>query len=119
MLLHHYGIAASEGELAYLSNTSLLGVTAIAMADALAIKLEGTNLRPVVERRTYDELCSATEPFVAQVDLPRLGGHTLFVISCSAEKAVVVDPGKGVHDVMSRGDFESIWDGTVLRLVSR
>src|SRR5581483_11626133 len=42
MLLRHLGVTASEGELAYLSNTSLLGTTALDMADALRLKLEGT-----------------------------------------------------------------------------
>jgi hypothetical protein len=116
MLLHHEGLTASEGELAYLSNTSLLGTTALDMADALRLKLDGTSWRPVVRRADFAHFQSLDRPFVAHVDLPGLGGHAVFVRAMSDSAVEVIDPRFGSLQKMPRADFEKLWDGSGLLL---
>ena len=116
MLLSHHGIRASEGELAYLSNTSLLGTTALDMADALHIKLSGTNWRPVVRRADYASFQKMDRPFDAHLDLPGLGGHAVFVRRLFDDSVDLVDPRTGFPEKMPRDEFERIWDGTGLLL---
>jgi hypothetical protein len=124
MLLHHHGIRASEGELAYLSNTSLLGTTSLDMADALRAQLETGWFRqtgwfrPVVERIPYDKLVSKHWAFVADVDLPNIGGHAVFVRLATAQVVELVDPRDGTLQQMPRREFERIWEGTALLIVS-
>ena len=119
MLLHHHGIKTSEGELAYLSNTSLLGTSQYDMADGLWDPMEKKELRPTVQRMPYDEIVDRHLAFVAAVNLPDLGGHAVFIRRALPDSVEVVDPRTGAPQTMSRGEFERIWDGTALMLVPK
>jgi hypothetical protein len=117
MLLHQHGIAASEGELAYMSNTSLMGASMRDMEEALRIKLDGTAWRPVLWRGDYARLLEEDSQCTAAVDLPGIGGHAILIQRAFSDNLLVVDPLSGTPNRMSRTHFESIWDGTVLMMV--
>ena len=112
MLLHHQGIRASEGELAYRAGCSLLlGTDLYGSADALTGFLEPRGQAALVERVDYPSAVERDSPFVANVTLPGMGGHALYVERLTPEHADVIDPRYGQRSRMSRDEFEAIWEG--------
>jgi hypothetical protein len=117
MLLNYYGIPASEGEMAYLANTTLFGTDAYAMARALTGKMHGRGYQARVDTSDYDGLIGQGSPFIAHVRLPKVGAHALLVRKTTARFVEVIDPLVGIPERMSRADFEAIWDGSLVRAV--
>jgi hypothetical protein len=115
MLLHLYGITASEAEIAYLAGTSIFGSDAWQLADALDQRVRSRGWHARADRRTYDQ-CIGVSPFVADIT-NRLGGHAILVKSVSPDGAEVVDPGDGVPKRLSRAQLEAVWDGTIVTIV--
>lgn len=116
MLLRLYDVAASEGELAYLSGTSLFGTDAHAMARALQQKVGPLGWRVEVRRTDYDSALRRKRPFVAHVE-GSTSGHALLVEGMSPEKVIVRDPADGKLKQAARADFERMWDGTAIYIV--
>lgn len=112
MLLRHYGINASEGELAYLAGTSLFGTDGPAIARALRLKVEPFGLQVRLERPQSMPL---RRPFLAVVRSPNLG-HALLVERLLVEQVTVVDPLDGERRHMARAAFDAAWTGTALYL---
>jgi ABC-type bacteriocin/lantibiotic exporter with double-glycine peptidase domain len=118
MLLHQYGIPASEGELAYLANTTLFGTDEYVMARALNAKLRARGWRARVEEATYEECVRRGEPFIAHVEPPDIGNHAILVERAWPDGVEVIDPLDGIPRNLPRAAFEEIWDGTLLRLTA-
>jgi hypothetical protein len=115
MLLHHHGINASEGEMAYLAGTSLFGTDAHAMARALDQK-GYPHMTALVERTDYENLLRRGGPFLAHVQ-ESFTGHALLVVAVSAEHVEVLDPLDGRQRRMSRVEFERVWDGMAISMI--
>jgi hypothetical protein len=115
MLLHRYGIPASEGEMAYLAGTSLFGSDAHALARALDAKVRPHGWRASAGHADYEECVRRGEPFVAHVRGPSFG-HAVLVERASRDGVQVVDPVEGKPGRMSRDEFKRAWDGTVIRV---
>lgn len=113
MLLHCYGIRASEGEMAYLAGTSLLGSDGPQMARALDRKIESQGWRAFSRHMTYDECVRRGEPFLAHVQGATLG-HAVLVKRITPDGVEIIDPVEGKSGTMTRADFENVWDGTVV-----
>lgn len=116
MLLHRYGVTASEGEMAYLAGTSLLGTDARSVARALEAKVAPLGWKVEFGPGTYDECLRRGEPFLAHVSGPTLG-HAVTVVGMTPDEVVYLDPADGKPGAMSRTRFEREWDGTVVRIV--
>ena len=116
MLLHRFGISSSEGEMAYLAGTTLLGTDAFNMARALDTKAQAHGLRVEVERSTYDEAVRRGEPFLAHIAGGVLG-HAVTVAQMTPDGVVILDPATGQPYALTRQSFEAEWDGTAVRLV--
>jgi hypothetical protein len=116
MLLHHYGIPASEGEMAYLANTSALGTDPYCMARALSLKARAEGWTATVHRTDYDACVRDGVPFLALVTLPAVGGHALFVEELTPEQARIIDPLSGVRSKVQRPRFMEWWGGKIIRL---
>jgi ABC-type bacteriocin/lantibiotic exporter with double-glycine peptidase domain len=116
MLLHRYGIRASEGEMAYLAGTSLFGTDAQAIARALQQKVRERGWQARARRSEYEECARRREPFLAHVQGPDLG-HAVLVERMGGEQVEVVDPLEGSPRRLSREEFEGAWDGTVVEIV--
>ena len=116
MLLHQHGVVAGEGEMAYLSGTTVLGTDATGIARALEAKAAPHGLRAEVSQTTYDECLSREEPFLAHV-AGRYLGHAVAVIGMSQYAVIVLDPAEGQPRTMTRDEFESQWDRVAVRLV--
>src|SRR5262249_26849544 len=116
MLLHRYGIRASEGEMAYLAGTSLFGTDAYSIARALQRKVEPHGWHVLVRHPDYEACAREKGPFLAHVKGPYLG-HALLVESASSDEVKVVDPLDGRRRTMSQADFEKVWDGTAIHVV--
>jgi hypothetical protein len=119
MLLHHYGIAAGEGEMAYSANTSLWGTDDHAMARAMTARGYPAGWRARVEITDYEACVRQGGPFIAQVVPPTIGPHALFVRSTGPESLRVIDPLDGVPKELSRTAFESMWTGRLIRFLRR
>jgi hypothetical protein len=115
MLLHRYGIPASEGEMAYLAGTSLFGSDAPAMARALDAKVRPLGRRAHAGHADYDDCVRRGEPFLAHVQ-GRTTGHAVLVERMSEDGVQIVDPADGQPRPMPRAEFEQLWDGTVVRV---
>src|SRR5262249_8652817 len=117
MLLRRHGIDASEGEIAYLANTSLFGTDARSLARALSFKLRPRRFHAVAEFPTYEECVRPGTPFVAHVRGETFGGHALFVEKAAQDQVEVIDPVDGIRKKINRAEFERAWDGTVVRVI--
>lgn len=119
MLLQHYGIVASEGEMAYLANSSLLGTDAWSMVRALSRKAAPYGLRA---RHRHPEslvdLGDRPAPFVAHIFWRTGYGHAVFVEHIAAEGVVIIDPLDGQRSELSLEQFERAWDGTAIYLMA-
>jgi len=119
MLLHHYGIAASEGEMAYLAKTSLFGTEGRNMARALSYKVQKRGWYAVFRSLDYEGCIRPGESFIAHVEDPHFGGHAVLLLNATSANAEVVDPLDGLRRKMSRAAFERVWDGTVIQVICR
>lgn len=116
MLLGLAGIPASEGEMAYLSGTSLLGADAQGMSLALDEKAAAHGWRVEAGPTTYDECVRRGGPFIAHVK-GRNTGHAVVVYAAVPEGVIILDPANGRAHAEDREVFEPDWDGTAIRLV--
>jgi hypothetical protein len=116
MLLHQYGITAGEGEMAYLSGTTVLGTDATGIARALEAKAEPHGLRVEVAQTNYDECLSHGKPFLAHVAGQYLG-HAAAVVGMTPEQVFLLDPAEGKLGQLTRDEFEAQWDRVAVRLV--
>ncbi len=113
ILLHHYGIPASEGEMAYLAGTSLFGSDAPAMARALNAKIRPLGYEAHADHTTYEECLQRGRPFIAHVKGQNTG-HALLVFGIADDVVQIFDPALGEAGEFARADFERIWDGTTI-----
>ena len=115
MLLHHYGIQASEGEMAYLAGTSLFGSDAFGMARALDLKVRPHNGWALAELADYVQCVRRGEPFLAHIQGFGIG-HAVLVKQALEGEVLLVDPITGKEQKMPRKDFEQGWNHTVVRV---
>jgi hypothetical protein len=113
MLLHRYGVRASEGEMAYLAGTSLFGSDAPAMSRALNEKIRPNGWKAYAGHADYDQCLRRGVPFVAHVQRADLG-HAVLVEQVSPDGVRIIDPIEGESKTLSRAGFELVWDGTVI-----
>jgi len=118
MLLHRYGISSSEGELAYLAGTSLLGTDLYSITDALNAKLRahGSGYQARIEAVVYEVWVGRGEPFLVPVNLPGLGAHAVLVERAEPEGVLLVDPRFGTRQRQSRQEFLAVWIGRGIRV---
>lgn len=115
MMLHRYGIKASEGEMAYLAGTSLFGTDAPSIARALRLKLDDQGWHVVARHMSYDECVQLGAPFIAHV-AGSTSGHALLVERAVPDHVQIVDPAEGKRIWMLKAEFLRIWDGTAIYL---
>jgi hypothetical protein len=113
MLLHRHGIPSSEGELAYLSGTSLMGTDLYQITDALnaILQAQGNEGRARIDMVDYDVWVERGEPFLAPVNLPGLGAHAVLVERAEPEEALVVDPRHGSRQRLPCQELVAMWLG--------
>lgn len=117
MLLHRYEIAAGEGEMAYRSDTSLLGVDLHGLAAALNAKASDSGMVTVVQRSSYQEATAWQTPFIAEMSVLVIKSHAIFVERLDEDHAVAIDPWLGYRQLMPRADFARSWTGRSVRMV--
>src|SRR5206468_2988486 len=113
--LHHHGIEASEGELAYLAGTSLLGTDAWSIARAITFKARCKGLRGQYRRTNYDTVAAEQSPFIAHVRWNGYG-HAVVVEELDGDAVMIIDPLHGERKTIARRQFEKTWDGTAISL---
>jgi hypothetical protein len=113
MLLGKFGISSSEGEMAYLSGTSLFGTDDYAIARALDRKVEPLGWHAEALRTDYETCLRRRIPFLAHVR-GFSSGHALLVEGMNPEFVLVLDPADGKRKKIARSDFESAWNNTAV-----
>jgi hypothetical protein len=116
MLLHHHGIVASEGEMAYLANTSYLGTDIRSIAHALTLKGRSHGFLAHVLVADYDACMRQTTPFLACVRVPGLGSHAVLVLRVKSDSVELVDPRFGHRQTLARAEIEPQWEGRIVHL---
>lgn len=116
MLLHTHGIAASEGEMAYLAGTSLFGTDVRQTARALDLKVRPYGWHVSTQHTDYDMSVGRRKPFVAHIRGPYLG-HAVLVTHVAIDHVQVLDPLEGIPKTVVRDHFAAIWDGTLVEVV--
>jgi len=111
MLLHHYGIASSEGELAYLCGTSFFGTDEFALARALNQRAGANGWAAVVRKTDYDHCLAEGQPFIASVRVGGMFAHAVYVERVGQNSVTIVDPDDGKRKDVPRQDFEAKWNG--------
>ncbi len=115
MLLHQYGIDnVSEGEFAYLANTSFFGTDGHVMARAITQKIDKPGVRAVMIDVTYEEMAEREAPFIAQVQMQKMGTHSVFVKKLTLHTLVWVDPFDGFPRDVPPATFDHVWTGSVI-----
>jgi hypothetical protein len=124
MLLDSYGLVDkdkddfdfSEGELAYLANTSFFGSDGHVMARAMTqkIKLENPDGKATMYRATFDEMVERGAPFIAEVQLDNVGKHAVLIITITKHILLWIDPLVGEPQNKNASEFESVWTGNVI-----
>jgi hypothetical protein len=114
MLLHHHGIRSSEGEIAYLANTTLFGTDGFDLARALSEKVRDRGWRANIQETDYGRCLTRNTPFVAHVADPKVGAHAVFIAALREDHAEMIDPLVGCKTKVSRRHFENVWDGTAI-----
>jgi hypothetical protein len=124
MLLSRYGLVDahrddceySEGELAYLANTSFFGTDGHMMARVITKKIQIH--RPRVEakmmRSNFDEMCDRGKAFIAEVQLEKVGKHAVLVYKISKIEVHYFDPLDPFPVEMKSSIFDKIWTGSVI-----
>jgi hypothetical protein len=119
MLLKHFGVNTSEGEMAYLAGTTLLGTDASSIARALDEKARRHGLQADVRHTGYEACLDRDAPFLAHVRGKSFGhGHALLIEQLFPDRVEYLDPGDGNRKTMMRDEFEQVWDGTAVYLVN-
>ena len=116
MLLRQHDIQAGEGEMAYLSGTTLLGTDATGIARAIDAKTAPDGMHAEVSQSTYEEALRRSAPFLAHVQ-GRYFGHAVVVVGMQPDQVTLLDPADGQAHTISRDEFEDQWDGVSVRLV--
>jgi ABC-type bacteriocin/lantibiotic exporter with double-glycine peptidase domain len=118
MLLHHYGVQTSEGEMAYLANTSYLGTDVRSIARALTLKGRSHGLLAQVALADYEACLRQTAPFLACVRVPGIGSHAVLVLRVNPDRVELIDPRFGHRQTLVRAEIEPQWEGRIVRLVA-
>jgi hypothetical protein len=115
MLLHQYGVDdVSEGELAYLGNTSFFGTDNHVMARAITRKLGKRGVRAETIRTNYDDMVEREAPFIAQVQLEHIGNHAVLIRRITPHTLVWIDPLKGYEEHVEPHLFKLVWTGAAI-----
>lgn len=114
MLLRHHGVNTTEGEMAYLANTSYLGTDVRSIARAMTKKAAPNELAAHVVNADYDECLQQRAPFLACIKVPRLGSHAVFVLRMTPDTVELVDPRFGERQKLTRSDIEPQWQRKIV-----
>ena len=117
MLLHHYAIETSEGEMAYLAGTNYLGTDAPSIAHAIMAKAAPT-LAAHIADNSYEACIHRADPFLACVHVPGLGGHAVLVLEVHPDNVELIDPRFGYRQRIHRIEFEQQWQGKMVFLTA-
>lgn len=116
MLLHRYGVAASEQEMAELcvtraGNSRVAGTTESGIMRGLRIKLRGLG-KPVISTPSYDTLRA---PSIVPIQLSPQLSHSILIAGVEPGQVKVVDPLYGFGTI-PRAQFERAWKGTAIHV---
>jgi hypothetical protein len=115
MLLYRAGVRISEGELAELANTTLLqGTAPYALARAVDRVARVHGMRGSIQRIDYARAMRLARPFVAFVNEPGIGGHTLCVLRADPRQVRTIDPLSGSPETIPRKEFVAEWDPVII-----
>jgi ABC-type bacteriocin/lantibiotic exporter with double-glycine peptidase domain len=114
-LLHHYGIASTEAEMARLCWTnSLSGTDIFCTARGLRLKLEGSGRGVQFHSGTWEQLKARTEPAMATIKWGVLVDHWVVVFEVREDDKVLLgDPLSGLQ-LYSKADFMETWQRVLL-----
>lgn len=113
-LLAHYGIEASEREMAERCWTnSLTGTDEFCVARGLRQKLAGSGRVVRIRPATWEELAARTEPVMVTIKFQFLVDHWVVVFSASDKRVIVGDPLAGKQGY-SKTQFLEKWRGVMV-----
>ena len=112
-LLNHWGIKATEKEMAELCHTTTWGTETMDVAFGLAKKLRGTGLKVELISANWDRLTKLEYPCLVNIKLNILVDHMRVVFSAKDEYVIIADPlyGKIKEDKKS---FLGEWRGSAI-----
>ncbi len=116
MLLHHYGVTTSEGEMAYLANTSYLGTDVPAIPQAITTKVRPNRLVAHISNADSDGCLDQQGPFLACVTIPGIGNHAVFVLRITPDIIALIDPRLGLRQKLLRTEIEPHWENKIVYL---
>lgn len=117
MLLHLFGVKASEGEMAQLcGTTAVTGTDEFCVRRGLRKKLRDQGRDVVIEELDYDELLRTPMPYMAVVSFGYLLDHWVLVTSFDEGRFVVKDP-LGGEKTFTEKEFLGRWKRVIVRVV--
>lgn len=109
MILRIMGIGADAGQIQHGCGTADIGATEMLRC------AKGFGLKARVSTTSWDRLPSTPLPGIAALR----GGSFLVLGKAAEDKVLVQDPSSPRPEVMTREQFESIWDGRVVLMARR
>lgn len=119
MMLHHYGVSTTEGEMAYQAGTTLMGSNLYNMKHAIARKICDKGWIVTTDSFDFDDCARRQEPFILYALIPRIGLHAVYVRNMAANTATIFDPLLGILDRVSREEIEGWQFKKVIRIETR
>jgi hypothetical protein len=113
-LLKHFGIAATEKELADLSHTGFSGTEIVPLARAIALKTREKGLKTDIITTDWDGLKQLPTPFIVNVKWAPMIDHVMVVFSISGTKISIANPLSGVVSEWNKKQFLNDWRGSAI-----
>ena len=118
-LLKHFGVAASEKEMAGYCLTDRRGTIPIYIARGLKLKLDHDVYKVIVARADWEELENIPLPFITGLYHPESATHTVTVLEKKQDEITFADPLKRKKTTVKKDEFIKDWDRLVIYAVKR
>lgn len=116
MLLHAYGIKASEGLVAERAGTDMRGTDQYMLMSALNSIVGEHGMKAMTGFVDLEEAAKLGRPFVACIDLPKLGLHDVVVNAVKSDGVLISDPMYGMKELIPTADFLKMWRHNIVWL---
>jgi hypothetical protein len=123
MLMYEYNLVdlnkddCSEGEFAYLANTSYFGSDGHTIARVITQKIDKRGVQAKMIMSTYEDMVARNKPFIAEVQLAKIGKHAVLVKTpIKKHELIWVDPFYGKTQIKTAEDFQLVWTGNAIVL---
>lgn len=113
-MLKHFGVNASEKQMAKLCLTDKRGTAHIYIARGLQMMLDPAVYKIIIARVKWEELQNIPAPFITKIYLSTGAAHTVAVIKADAEEIKFTDPLAKKEITLTQAEFIKNWGSLII-----